>query len=192
MSHRIAFFILMLSPLLFSSAYAKQTTTNQATITSKTTIEHGFSPDGSAEKLILTMINNAHQSIRVAAYAFTSPTISEALLKAKKRGVDVAVLVDHKQTIQMDTKGRGKAALNLLVNAKIPVRTLNTRNTQHNKYMVIDGQHVQTGSFNYSAAAARYNYENVLVVRHHPTLAKHYLENWQQLFKEGKVYKSTY
>lgn len=187
MSHRIAFFILILSQILSFPAHAKQTT-----ITSQTTIEHGFSPDGSAEKLIISAINDAKQSIRVAAYAFTSPTVVDALLKAKKRGVDISVIVDHKQTIQMDTKGRGKAALNLLVNAKVPVKTLNTKNTQHSKYMVIDNQHVQTGSFNYSAAAARYNHENVILIRNHPTLAKHYLDNWQMLFKDGTIYKSNY
>jgi len=184
---RIIFLFLILSQTILVPAHAKQ-----ASVTSQTTIEHGFSPDGSAEKLILSAINEAKKSIRIAAYAFTSPTIVDALLKAKKRGVNIAVLVDHKQTIQMDTKGRGKAALNLLVNAKIHVKTLKTKNTQHSKYMVIDNEHVQTGSFNYSAAAARYNHENVIFIRHHPTLAAHYLDNWDMLFKAGNAYKSNY
>lgn len=34
---------------------------------------------------------------------------------------------------------------------------------QHNKVLIIDQQHVQTGSYNYSSAAARSNAENAIV-----------------------------
>lgn len=187
MNYRLIFFSLLLSHLIFSPLQAKQISS-----ATEMTIESGFSPDGSAEKLILNTINSAQKSIRIAAYAFTSPTIVDALLRAKKRGIDIAVIVDHKQNTQLDTKGRGKAALNLLVNAKIPVKTLNTRNTQHSKYMVIDNLHIQTGSYNYSAAAALYNHENVIVIRNNELLAKTYQNNWQALYNLGTAYKSTY
>ena len=187
MNYRFIFFSLLLSHLISSPLQAKQVYSAP-----ETTIESGFSPDGSAEKLILSTINSAQKSIRVAAYAFTSPTVVDALFKAKKRGVDIAVIVDHKQNTQLDTKGRGKAALNLLVNAKISVKTLNTKNTQHSKYMIIDNLHIQTGSYNYSAAAALYNHENVIVIRNNESLAKTYLNNWQTLYNSGIAYKSTY
>jgi phosphatidylserine/phosphatidylglycerophosphate/cardiolipin synthase-like enzyme len=37
--------------------------------------------------------------------------------------------------------------------------------------VISDGKHVQTGSFNYSQAAAKSNSENVLVVWNNPDLA---------------------
>ena len=51
---------------------------------------------------------------------------------------------------------------------------------------------VQTGSYNYSVSAARYNSENVLVIANHRELARQYLENWQRLYNDGQPYRSTY
>ena len=43
----------------------------------------GFSPEGSAQKAILDLINSAQQEIRMAAYSFTSPVIAKALGKVR-------------------------------------------------------------------------------------------------------------
>jgi len=44
--------------------------------------------------------------------------------------------------------------------------------------MVIDGETVITGSFNFTTAAERQNAENLLVIRD-KALAARYAENWQ-------------
>lgn len=155
-------------------------------------VEVGFSPDGSGEALVLRSINSARQSVRLAAYSFTARPVVRALIDARKRGVDVAVVVDYKNNLEQDGSGRAKAALNLLVNAGIPTRTISSYPIQHSKYVVIDGAHVQTGSYNYSASAARYNAENVLVVWNHPDLARNYLDNWQDLYSKGEPFTSSY
>lgn len=155
-------------------------------------IDVGFSPDGSAEALVLRSLSAARQSIRLAAYSFTAPAVVRALIDAKKRGVDVAVLVDWKNNVQQDSSGKARAALNLLVNAGIPTRTVAAFPIQHSKYAVIDGMHVQSGSYNYSTAAARSNSENVVVIWNRPDLARSYLENWQSLFIKGNAYVSGY
>jgi phosphatidylserine/phosphatidylglycerophosphate/cardiolipin synthase-like enzyme len=151
-------------------------------------IEAGYSPEGSAERLVLKVIHGSRKSIRLAAYSFTSPKVVRALTDAVKRGVDVRVVVDEKG----NTSKSGVAALNLLVNAGIPVRTNGEYAIHHDKYIVSDGLHVQTGSFNYSQAAAGSNSENVLVVWHNAALAASYLGHWQSRFDEGKSYRSRY
>jgi len=151
-------------------------------------IEVGFSPDGSAEALVLRSINSARQSVRLAAYTFTAPYVVRALIASKRRGVDVQVVVDDKG----NHSKASVAALNLLVNAGIPTRTVSSFAIQHSKYVVIDGQHVQTGSYNFSVAAARDNSENVLVVWNRPDLARTYLTNWQRLFDAGRPASSSY
>jgi len=60
-------------------------------------IETAFSPDGDAEKLVIKVIDNSELRLKVAAYSFTSANIVRALIKAKRRGVDVEVLVDEKR-----------------------------------------------------------------------------------------------
>ena len=62
-------------------------------------VEVGFSPDGSGEALVLRAINSARQSVRLAAYAFTARPVVRALIDARKRGVDVAVVVDYKNNL---------------------------------------------------------------------------------------------
>ena len=47
----------------------------------------------------------------------------------------------------------------------------------HNKIIIIDGQTVITGSFNFTNQAEDHNAENLLVIRDHG-LAQRYLANW--------------
>lgn len=154
-------------------------------------IEVGFSPSGSAEQLVLSSIASAKKTIHLAAYSFTSPRVVAALIAAKKRGVDVEVVVDHKHNT-MDTTGKAKAALNLLVNAKIPTGTVAVYAIQHSKYIVVDSLHVQTGSYNYSAGAATKNAENVVMLWNAPGVAKQFEDNWRDLKAQSQPYSSTY
>ncbi|WP_323118867.1 phospholipase D family nuclease [Burkholderia alba] len=151
-------------------------------------IEAAFSPDGGAEALVLKVIGSARASIRLAGYSFTSPKVVRALLDAHRRGVDLAVVVDN----DGNRSKSSKQALNLLVNAKVPTRTISRYAIHHDKYIVVDGRHVETGSFNYSASAASRNSENVLVVWNNPALASQYLQHWQNRYDQGTNYRSSY
>ncbi len=151
-------------------------------------IEVGFSPEAGAEALVLKVIGSAKQSIRLAGYSFTSPAVVKALLQAKRRGVDVAVLID-------DRGNRGKAsmaAMNLIAGAGIPIRVISTYAIHHDKYIVVDGRHTQTGSFNYSQAAAKSNSENVLVVWDNDRAAGRYLAHWESRWKQGVEVEARY
>ncbi|SEB26312.1 PLD-like domain-containing protein [Variovorax sp. YR216] len=155
-------------------------------------VEVAFSPDGGAEGLVIQVIGSANSSIRLAAYSFTSPSVVRALLDAKRRGVDVAVVVDHKNNLTESRTHASREALNLLINAGIPTRTVSVYAIHHDKYIVVDGRHVETGSFNFTAAAAKRNSENVLVVRNDPALAAQYIAHWQSRWAQGQPYRSTY
>lgn len=153
-----------------------------------TQIESAFSPAAGAEQLVLKVINNAESSLRLAAYSFTSANIVRALIKAKRRGVDVKVLVDERGN-------RGKAnhaVLNLLVNADIPTRTVSNFAIHHDKYIISDERNLQTGSFNYSAAAAKSNSENVIVVWNQSELASAYQRHWNSRWIKATDYSSQY
>jgi phosphatidylserine/phosphatidylglycerophosphate/cardiolipin synthase-like enzyme len=156
-------------------------------------IETAFSPDGASEALILKVIQSSTRSIRLAAYSFTSPGIVRALIDAKRRGIDVAVVVDHKQNVNGNSGGaKARAALNLLVNAGIPTRTISRYPIHHDKFIVADGVHTQSGSYNYSEAAAKRNSENVIVIWNNAKVAASYLKHWQSRYEQGTDYQSTY
>ena len=151
-------------------------------------IEVAFGPEATAaEALILRNIADAKVSINVAAYAFSSPVIVEALVAARKRAVDVRLVVDRKHNIEDDPKGIGHKALDALAAAGASVRTNGNYRLHHDKYMVIDARLVQTGSYNYAASANR-NSENVIVIRNNPALAGQYLTHWMARFREGTEY----
>jgi len=146
-------------------------------------IEAAFSQRGQSLELILSTISSATESLLVAACTFTSKPIAEALLAAHERGVQVRVVADKRSSADRNT------ALNFLANRGVSVR-LNGKYAIHNhKFMVIDGRHVQTGSFNYTNAAVSKNAENVLVVRNNPELAGQYAKEWQQHWDEGESIK---
>ena len=154
--------------------------------------EAGFSPEGSAARLVDRAIDRAQHSIRLAAYSFTSADVVRHLINAKQRGVDVAVIVDEKTNLVEDRSGRARAALNLLVNAGIPTRTINVYLSFHDKSMVIDGKDIETGSFNFSGAAATKNSENALVLWDCPLMAEPYLNHWQSRWQQASDFHSTY
>ncbi|MGU8077066.1 phospholipase D family nuclease [Burkholderia pyrrocinia] len=151
-------------------------------------VEVGYSPEGSAEQLVLASIERARQSVRLAAYTFTSPTVARALVGARRRGVDVAVVADAKES----AKRTQQAALNVLVQAGIPTRTISAYAIHHDKFIVVDGAAVETGSFNFSAAAARRNSENALLLTGCPDLARSYLNHWQSRWNQGVDYTLAY
>lgn len=155
--------------------------------TSTSSIEVAFGPEGGAEALIIKTITNAKFSIRLAAFAFSSPVIMEALLAAKRRGVNIQIVADQKHNVKEDEKGIGRKALGTLVGANILVRTNSDYRIHHDKFIIVDARHVQTGSYNYASSANR-NSENVLVVWNDPALAAKYLAHWESRFKAGAEY----
>jgi phosphatidylserine/phosphatidylglycerophosphate/cardiolipin synthase-like enzyme len=149
-------------------------------------IDTGFSPEGSAERLVLNAICTARRSVHLSAYSFTSPVIARALIDAQRRGVDVAVVADQKSNLVEDRSGKGRIALDLLSGAGVRVRTIGVYPIHHDKFMVIDGESVETGSFNYTTSAARYNSENAVVMWHVPVVAQAYQQHWQSRFNQGR------
>lgn len=145
-------------------------------------IEVAFSPSSEAVELIERTIGHAAHSIDVAAYSFTSEKVANALIAAHRRGIDVRVLLDKGQD------NHHYHAIGEMQEAGIPIRINSHYAIMHNKYIIIDGKTVETGSFNYTTSAERRNAENVIVINDNRVLAKQYLENWQKLWNEADTY----
>jgi len=142
-------------------------------------VEDAFSPKEGATELIISTIAKAHKIIRVAAYTFTSQAIADALIDAAHNGVDVKVVIDMRQS-------NGRASLaKYLVDNGIPTRKNGDYAIMHNKFMVIDDNILELGSFNYTKAAEEKNAENVLVL--HPTqkIIDDYSSHWNTLWSEA-------
>jgi phosphatidylserine/phosphatidylglycerophosphate/cardiolipin synthase-like enzyme len=70
------------------------------------------------------------------------------------------------------------SSADFLANQGISTMIDATHAIAHNKIIVIDGETVLTGSFNFTKAAQEKNAENLLMIRD-PTLAAQYTTNWE-------------
>ena len=133
-----------------------------------------FTPGQDCTAFVVHQIDGAKSELLVQGYTLTSAPIIQAIGRAKDRGVNVKVILDR-----VNEQKRYTGATYLLnhgINPLIDDRVA----IAHNKVVVIDGQHVVTGSFNFTRAAQGKNAENVLLISDDPTLAATYAANWQR------------
>ena len=136
-------------------------------------IETYFSPKGGVTDAVVTEIDRARQTVFVQAYSFTSHPIAEALVRAQQRGVVVHVILDRSNRTEKYSSADflAHAGMTVLIDARHEIA--------HNKIMILDGEVVITGSFNFTHQAEVENAENLLIIRDRD-IASRYLENWHE------------
>lgn len=144
------------------------------TASASSSIEVGFSPEGSAQRLVLNTINAAHSSIQMVAYAFQAKDISAALDAAQKRGVRVQVVIDKRR----NEGSTSLAAMRDITRHGVELRIDGHYHIQHDKIMIVDSSIVETGSFNYAKSAEYDNSENVIVIKNMPDIVSQYQEHF--------------
>ncbi|WP_458097020.1 phospholipase D family nuclease [Roseomonas sp. WA12] len=132
-----------------------------------------FTPGDDCTGTIVSTIGAARREVLLQAYSFTSPPIAQALEAAARRGVRVRIIVDDSQLTERYSQADEAARAGLEVWVDDPT------GIAHNKVIVIDGEAVITGSFNFSRSAQERNAENLLVLRDR-SLAARYAENWER------------
>ncbi|TWC66423.1 phospholipase D family protein [Herbaspirillum sp. SJZ099] len=143
------------------------------------TQQAAFAPWDDIEGLIVGQLAKARRQVLVQAYLLTNRPITDALVAARQRGVDVRVLMDGGQ---LDKNSSGR--LQQLRSAGVPVWLETRYRNAHNKVIVIDAAlpsaTVITGSFNFTWSAQHKNAENILVLGKNPPLAARYAANWER------------
>ena len=139
----------------------------------------GFSPGGSSLSVVLAAVASAKSSLLVACYEFTSPEIAKALEAVHARGVSVRVVADYRASKSKASQVRAMAR------AGIEVRLDRRYAIMHDKFMVIDSDGIETGSFNYTKDAIERNAENALWEWGVRDKASLYRAEWERLWKES-------
>jgi len=145
---------------------------------SNVVVETAF--DANCEKLLVREINRAEKEIVVAIYNITRKGINAALVHAAKRGVKVRLKYDENS--HHESKGMA-GAIKYLQNNGIdctPVKMSKESGLMHDKFTVIDGKRVLTGSFNYTSAASTLNYENIVLIESED-VAKNFLAEFDKI-----------
>jgi phosphatidylserine/phosphatidylglycerophosphate/cardiolipin synthase-like enzyme len=143
------------------------------------TLQVAFTPGDDAAGLIVDSLRRARREVLAQTYSFTHKDIAQALVDAKRRGVDVRVIADPKQMQNIAT-----SRVEWLAEQGVPVWLDAEHAAAHDKVMIIDNgtpdAAVITGSFNFTHAAQHRNSENLLILRGNPSLAEAYAANWRR------------
>jgi len=134
-----------------------------------------FSPNGGCQDAVIQEISKAQRTIVVAMYNLTAREISQELIKAKARGVQIRVFLDRGEGNGRYSKGR------YLMNKGIDVRFYTGIGLMHHKFAVIDNRALITGSFNWTAAAERENQDNLMIITDE-NVVKQYAQRFEKLW----------
>jgi phosphatidylserine/phosphatidylglycerophosphate/cardiolipin synthase-like enzyme len=131
-----------------------------------------FSPKGGCTERVVEELGKAQHEIEMQAYSFTSQPITNALVAAHHRGVKVTIVLD-----KSDIKEKSEAAE--VAADRIATYIDSKHSIAHNKIILIDGQTIITGSFNFTNQAEHNNAENLVVLHGRPKLYAAYDSNFK-------------
>ena len=140
-----------------------------------TEVEVYFSPDDHVLQRLLSLVAAAEESIEFLAFAFTSDPLAEALIARGANGVRVRGVIERGQ---VDNSG---SDVGQLILAGLDLRLDANQNKMHHKVILIDGEIVVTGSYNFSRNAEEKNDENVLIF-HSDEIAQQYLLEFERIY----------
>lgn len=148
----------------------------------KFTKRHGYivtAFDGDCETLIANQVQSARRELLVAIYIMTRDRIGNVILTAHQRGVKVRVKYDigqaKNESMQKIIKSFEERGIEC-----VPITLSRAGASMHNKFIVIDGLRVITGSYNFTAMANSYNYENCLLIES-PQVAKDFADIFETI-----------
>jgi phosphatidylserine/phosphatidylglycerophosphate/cardiolipin synthase-like enzyme len=138
-----------------------------------------FSPNGGCQRAVVAEIAKAAKTVDIAMYYLTSREIGQELVKAKESGVKIRIVLDKSQETQTFSKSR------YLIQKGVEVKYHTGNGLMHNKFAVIDGAVLITGSFNWTPTADTKNEENLLIMTD-PELIKKYAARFEYLWKGAR------
>ncbi|MFI5334551.1 MAG: phosphatidylserine/phosphatidylglycerophosphate/cardiolipin synthase family protein [Chlamydiales bacterium] len=147
----------------------------------KTKGELWLLPSERAQARLIEEIDHAKEKIYVAMFTLTHPLLTEALISAHKRGVDVRVALDH-----YTAEGASAPVLKQLRESGIPLFLSQGQQLFHHKWAWIDRSTFILGSANWTRAAFTQNQDCLMILHHLKFKHKKQLEKiWNIIEKES-------
>lgn len=142
-------------------------------------VQVAFAPADDLTGLIVERIASARHSVRVQAYLLTDRRIANALVAARRRGLEVELIGDAAQQAS-----GGLPHLRALERAGVRIFLDGSHAAAHNKIVIVDARTpsaaVITGSFNFTRAAQAKNAENVVVISGNAAVTGRFVENFER------------
>jgi phosphatidylserine/phosphatidylglycerophosphate/cardiolipin synthase-like enzyme len=137
-----------------------------------------FSPDEYCDIKLLKFVQSAQKSIDVAIFDINLDQLVHALLVQAQK-IPVRIIVDKREA-----KGP-HSLVSLLIKAGANVRHGRQRGIFHNKFMIVDGKMIETGSFNYTHHASRSNNENQIYLAN-PQIVERFKKHFDEIWKRAE------
>lgn len=134
-----------------------------------------FSPKNDTISPLLKEIQSAKKSIHFMAFSFTHDTLGEAMRDRFKTGIDVQGVFEGRQA------NNRYAEFDSMKKAGLSVVLDENAGAMHHKVIVIDGETVVTGSYNFSKNAETRNNENLLIIKGNREIAEAYLAEFARV-----------
>jgi phosphatidylserine/phosphatidylglycerophosphate/cardiolipin synthase-like enzyme len=117
-----------------------------------------FSPGEACRGQIRELLLQARSTIDICVFTITDDRISDAILKAHRRGVSLRIITDDDKS--------GDLGSDIMRHSEdgIPIRIDKTPHHMHHKFALFDRRTLITGSYNWTRSAARDNEENLVVL----------------------------
>jgi phosphatidylserine/phosphatidylglycerophosphate/cardiolipin synthase-like enzyme len=138
---------------------------------------------GGLDEQLVAFINSATKTLDLADYDFDLENVANALAQAAGRGVRVRMVTDTDTITNDDPKIQ--KAFGILKQAAIPIVDDQRPAIMHNKFVVVDGAAVWTGSWNFTDGDA-YRLNNNAIRIASPELAQNYTAEFEKMFVNRK------
>ena len=159
---------------------ARPATTNHDFKVGGIQVEIYFSPEDDVAAHLLSLIQEAQESIHFMAYSFTSNSLGNAILQRLADGLTVAGVMDDSQV-----KSNQGTEYDPFKQAGMDVRRDGNAGQMHHKVIIIDQSIVITGSYNFSSNAQEQNDENVVIIRD-AKIAAEYMAEFKLVYNQAQ------
>ena len=141
-------------------------------------IARRLAPEDGVEEKVIAKIAEARRQIAFMAFVFTSEPIAEIMGERLAAGAQVRGVVEKRSAGSRYSRHKylNERGANIYIDGN--------PNTMHHKVIVVDGELVMTGSYNFSASAEEKNDENLIVI-HSPKIAAMFLEEVDRAIAAG-------
>lgn len=117
-----------------------------------------FSPGSNTENKLASLIDAAKVSVDAVTFTFSSKPIADAIIRAHKRGVKVRFLEDKDMA-------KSSAMAKMIFEEGVPFKWMGGRDEKgamHNKFIILDGKVLGTGSYNFTINGSVNSFENMI------------------------------
>ncbi len=134
---------------------------------------------GGIDAMLAAAIDAARVSLDIAVFELNNPLLTEAILAAAGRGLRVRVVTDDEHGLRASDGLMGR-----LQAAGVPLVDDARSALMHNKFVIIDGSSVWTGSMNLTVNGVDRHNNNLLQLRQ-AEVARRYQAEFDEMFGQG-------